>query len=67
MECKTMYRYIDDVDEFVDNLIQKKLNFHYAFVKFESGDTSKSIVEIYFKTEVEQIIFNLTYEHDYSK
>ncbi len=67
MECKTTFRYVENSDEFIDKLIKKKYNFYYAFIRFEPGDTSQTIVEIYFKNEIDLIIFSLSYEHDYSE
>jgi hypothetical protein len=67
MECKTTFYGIEDPDEFVYNLVQEELNFTCAFIKFEPGDSSKTIVELYFKDELSLILFHLTYEHNYSK
>jgi hypothetical protein len=67
MECKTTFRYVENSDEFIDTLIKNNYNFYYSFIRFEPGDTSKTILEIYFKNEIDLIIFNLTYEHDNSK
>jgi hypothetical protein len=67
MERKTTFRDIDDADEFVDKLVRDKINFIYAFIRFETDNTHKSIVELYFKDELAHILFNLSYEHDNSK
>jgi hypothetical protein len=67
MECKTTFRDIDDADEFVDTLIRSKIKFSYAFIRFETDNTHKTIVELYFKDELSLILFNLSYEHDNSK
>lgn len=67
MECKTTFRDIEDADIFVDNLVKNKINFSHAFIQFESDNTHKLIVELYFKDELDLIIFNLSYEHDNSK
>jgi len=67
MECKTIFYGIEDPDEFVYNLVQKELNFTGAYIRFESGDTSKTLVELYFKDELSLILFHLKYEHNYSK
>ena len=67
MECKTTFRDIDDADEFVGKLIRSKIKFNYAFIRFETDNTHKTIVELYFKDELSLILFNLSYEHDNSK
>jgi hypothetical protein len=67
MERKTIFRDIDDADEFVDKLVRDKINFIYAFIRFETDNTHKSIVELYFKDELAHILFNLSYEYDNSK
>jgi hypothetical protein len=66
MERKTTFRDIEDADEFVDKLVRSKIKFTYAFIRFESDNTHKSIVELYFKDELAHILFNLSYEHDNS-